>query len=552
MGCLDVSMDGKLCDSEGHCLSGYVCDPVTNQCIRPSDAGDLSDGDGGLPDGSDADGSDGDGGDLSDGGADLSVEGPMLSDPFGDGTTFAYLFAYRGQIYLGPSADGRGALRMWPDGSSPEEISFSIAGDQVASGTTSANNSDAPYSSIGYPDCSPNSPQCGPDNENGRGLFSSGTVHGEPCLLMGGSKTNGHLDYIYFTRDSDTALDWQYVDLSENTGPATKSFSQLHIFGDRAYLGFPDSGGKRPYLLNLMDWPGPGMAGLDPAQNGNGNAACDPAIHGSCFLAAHLMPHIGNDGDPPNHHSPLGIDFIGDFGDRLYLGNNGGLIRSTTAVPLDYASHPEHWVPILPSAAAYGNYSAHATALEFEIRPGDRAWSGLVEYRGRVYLARNVETADGGRAAQLWRCDPSIQAGPPPASASACDPDDWSLIAANSQPPTDLSQFDRPENTAISLLAVNGNWLYLGFDNATDGISLYRSKAPDPLSLADFQGDQACSAADIGCQGLGGPGLGDPSNNQQILAHLSLDFEGRSWLFFLAGSPTGPLRVYRHGDPTSP
>ncbi|MBW2704338.1 MAG: hypothetical protein JRF33_26265, partial [Deltaproteobacteria bacterium] len=54
------------------------------------------------------------------------------------------------------------------------------------------------------------------------------------------------------------------------------------------------------------------------------------------------------------------------------------------------------------------------------------------------------------------------------------------------------------------------------------------------------------------CQGLGGPGLGDPSNNQQILDHLSLDFEGRSWLFFLAGSPTGPLRVYRHGDPTSP
>ena len=47
--CADSAiLSGKLCDEEGRCLEGYVCDPVTNRCI-PEDQ--LPDGDGGLPDG---------------------------------------------------------------------------------------------------------------------------------------------------------------------------------------------------------------------------------------------------------------------------------------------------------------------------------------------------------------------------------------------------------------------------------------------------------------------------------------------------------------------
>ena len=474
-------------------------------------------------------------------------DGPLLVDPFADETSFGYLFAYRGRVHLGPSQDGRGAMRMWPDGSSPELIDFRIVGDQVPTGTTSGNRSDPPYPSIGQPDCGINSPDCGPDNENGRGLFASSTVDGQPWLIIGGSKSNGHLDYVYVTADSDSRLDLQYVDLSMITGPATRTFSEIHVFGPRAYMGFPDTGGKRPYLLNLMNWPIPGTAGLEPAQNGNTDIACDPAIHDACFLAANLMPYIGTDGDPSNDHPVVGIDLIADFSDRLYLGNNGGLVRSTTNEPLDYANYPEHWVHTVPSASEYVLFASHASDLESALRPRDKAWSGMVEFQGRIYLARNVETGEGGRAAQLWRCDPSIQTTPPPASATDCDPDDWSLIAANTQGTAGLTQFNNPENNAISLLAVNGNKLYVGFDNAMVGVTLYSSSALDPLLPEDFEGASGCTAGGADCQSLGGQGFGDPGNIQ-IIDHVSIDFAGRSYLYIMVGDQNGLLKVYRSKD----
>ncbi len=57
--CVDSSMlSGKLCDQEGRCLPGYVCDPATNRCVPegqlPDGDGDEDgnrDEDGGLPDG---------------------------------------------------------------------------------------------------------------------------------------------------------------------------------------------------------------------------------------------------------------------------------------------------------------------------------------------------------------------------------------------------------------------------------------------------------------------------------------------------------------------
>lgn len=47
--CADSAiLSGKLCDQEGRCLEGYVCDPATNRCVTEDQ---LPDGDGGLPDG---------------------------------------------------------------------------------------------------------------------------------------------------------------------------------------------------------------------------------------------------------------------------------------------------------------------------------------------------------------------------------------------------------------------------------------------------------------------------------------------------------------------
>jgi hypothetical protein len=479
-------------------------------------------------------------GDLSD--------GPVMVDPFSDGTGFSYIFGHRGRVTLGPSADGRGALRLWPDGSEPELMEFRFASDVNPVGTISSNQSDPPFHSIGAPGCTPNSPDCGPDNEDGSGLFSSGLSGSTEWLLIGGSKNNGHLDYIYLTSDSDRVLDLRYVDLSGSTGPATRSFSRLHVSDQRAYLGFPDSGGKRPYFVAILAWPSLADVGLDPLQNGDDGDPCDPVVHGACYLDANHMPYIGSNGDPRNNHWVLGIDFLADFNGRLYLGNNGGLVRATTSDPLDYSNHPDHWVATVPTAPEYALYDSIATTKSSDLEPADRAWPSMAIFHGRVYLARNVAWAAGEGGAQLWRCDPTIQDGPPPASASDCDPDDWSLIAPNTEGLPALSQFNDPDNTAISLLTVNGGYLYVGFDNPVDGIGLYRTNVADPLKVDDFEGLAACSAQEIDCPGLGGHGFGDPTENLRFIDDLSIDFEDHSYLYVLVSGPSGRLRVYRTRD----
>ena len=49
----EPSLWGKACDEEGRCLSGYVCDPTTNRCVRPGDLQDGGDASDGEPDGGD-------------------------------------------------------------------------------------------------------------------------------------------------------------------------------------------------------------------------------------------------------------------------------------------------------------------------------------------------------------------------------------------------------------------------------------------------------------------------------------------------------------------
>ena len=70
---------------------------------------------------------------------------------------------------------------------------------------------------------------------------------------------------------------------------------------------------------------------------------------------------------------------------------------------------------------------------------------------GYTNQAFPTEIADECRAI-LWK-------------ATQCDPGDWSLIAANSSGDTQLSQFNNPNNTHISLLAATQTHLYVGFDN---------------------------------------------------------------------------------------
>jgi hypothetical protein len=112
-----------------------------------------------------------------------------------------------------------------------------------------------------------------------------------------------------------------------------------------------------------------------------------------------------------------------------------------------------------------------------------------------------------------------------------------------------LTQFNNPNNAAISLLAATSTQLYVGFDNSVDGIVVFRSALAAPSTRGDFEGQQACSAADhpATCAGLGGNGL-DGVSNTRIFHGVSLTFAATDYVYLAAGDGTSGLRVYRMRD----
>ncbi len=424
----------------------------------------------------------------------------VADDPFGDGTAFSFVAGYAGQIYMGPAADGTGAVRFNGDGSGLELVSFSFAADTTGNATRNA--SAAPYPSIGRTGCTPDTAECGPDNEDGRGLFASGVVAGTEFLVVGGSRSGGDLDYVYMTSSTATTLAFRYVDLSAEQGPQTRGYSAMHVFANRLYMGFPDTGGERPYMHALINAPpDPGLDGVNNTDFVN--------------LEADNIPGL----QTPNNAI---VDSFTDFGNRLYLANSGAWIRSNTDTPDEaQGTMAADWEVITPSDAAFSAKTSVSTAKIADIEPADKAVPQMAVFGGRVYAARN--TTDGP---QLWRCDPETTA-----PAGDCDAGDWSLIATNSTGDTLLSQFDDPNNAVVSMLVATNSHLYVGFDNAASGIALYRTDT-DPLTSDDFSR-------------VGSPGLLGDTSVTRIFDARAIDVSEQRLLYIVAGSGASGVKVFR-------
>ncbi len=461
--------------------------------------------------------------------ADSCVDFWGILDPFGDGTAFSFVFEHAGRVWLGPRQDGTGAMNMLPDGTDIQSSSFSFFEDVF--GNSHRNSCGAPcppYPSIGRAGCTPNTAQCGPDNENGRGLFASGTLGGVPWLVVGGARGPGDLDYVYLTQDAGSVLEFSYLDMNNLLGPNTRGISAMHVFNDQLYIGFPDTGGNRPYLILVLDLPSPPGVYLF----GNDGSPCDPWIDDACNLDGTDLPGVGGSA------STSIIDVIADFNDRLYVANNGGIVRATVLDPLNYDDFDTHWIEVTPVAAAYGNHPSLETDKTAELEPADKAVPAMVPFGGRLFVARNTD--DGP---QLWACMPDIVSGPTPATAVDCDPGDWQLVAPNSA--GTLTQFNNSANTRITLLEANADFLYLGFNNTAEGFALFRTGDPWAMARDDFEGQGGCSAEQYpdSCSPIAGHGLGQATNTR-IFDSLIVDDGGKPKLFLAVGDGTSAVRVY--------
>jgi hypothetical protein len=107
------------------------------------------------------------------------------------------------------------------------------------------------------------------------------------------------------------------------------------------------------------------------------------------------------------------------------------------------------------------------------------------------------------------------------------------LVAANGQGDGELSQFDNPDNTRLTLLAVNGGHLYVGFDNAVEGVQLYRSVAGAPASRSDFTAQT----------------LGQAPLQTRFGEAATVGTGGQGFLYVpVSGGPGTPVRLYRQRD----
>jgi hypothetical protein len=447
----------------------------------------------------------------------------LASNPFGDGTAFAQLAALGGQLLVGPRGDGTGAVSMNPDGTGALALAFDFPRDLVAAGTRSSNTwAGAPtFPSIGAAGCAPNSAACGPDNENGRGLFTSGTIAAAEWLAVGGSLGSGQYAYLYLAPAAASPVAFRYVDLSQVALTQGTGLTAFHVFHDVAYLGIEGVG--RPMLLALRSTPG--APGLDAAV---GTDVVD--------LQLDLMPGLGASGTPRNPATYVTVDAIASFADRLYLANNGGFIRTTTAAPGGYQASPGDWSPCTPADAAYAALASATTGKRTDLEPGDRAVPQMAAWNGRLYAARNTTAGP-----QLWACDPAAGGDP-----GQCDPGDWSLVAPDGA--TGLTRLGDPDNARVTLLVATPGHLWMGFDNAVEGIQLYRAASAAPAAAGDFEGDAGCVAGQAGCRGLGGGGLGSPTGNTRIFDARAFTFQGTTHLYLTTGNGTGPVAVFRIQD----
>jgi hypothetical protein len=456
----------------------------------------------------------------------LDEAAEVVGDPFGDGTTFSFVFAYDGHVFLGPSGDGRGVVRCAPDGTGCASFAFTFAYDTTglvgATQTGISRNVPPlgcaqPVTTLGAgPYCNPDNTLptacfCGPDFESGRGMFGSfrlGAAQDEWLVAMGRNKKAGELNYAYMTRSTGTPLAFSYVDLYVAMAPeaAIENVVSLAALDDRVYFGLQVENVPGPRVAVLNRLPAP--PGLDAVSDADAFAMTFP---GTAIAEADTITQV---------------DAMLGFEGRLFVANRRAVIVSRTGTPSAPGGASE-FEDCTPTA----DWAATGIALypaKLDVIPANKGVTALAAWAGRLYLARNTRAA----VPELWVFTPRRDGQTGAFLGCAADRSDWRRIA---------TRFDVATRTHATALFASDRFLYYGLDDATAGVALFRTASPAPQAEADFTGRQGCTAP---CTPLGGAGLGDPANRRFFDAR-ALDFGAADQVWATVGDGASAVRVYR-------
>ncbi|WP_082280828.1 Ig-like domain-containing protein [Leptospira kirschneri] len=379
------------------------------------------------------------------------MDGPIVSDPFGDGSDFGSLVDYNNQIYLGPNVKGNQASRFNYDGTFPESIFFSFTKDKNATNRASSRDGGIPvpnYVTIGHTSCTLSTADittgCGPDNEDGRGVFATGSLNKKSHIFIAGSKPR-RFNYLYYSSDTDTNLNFKYISMGKITGLATAGTSSIAVLDDRIHVGFA----KRNQNLNAPDFGKITFNTSDSKRCTFGNN-CDASdgYRGNRFRIDR-MPYFGGGSEdlvgsekqkikfrrgslditpgPIVHKTKVnvkenrlnklnnssinwgyyvGIDSLFVFKEKLYAANggfpnslhNGSIIRSTgtNPSPCEGINRCSSWKDTAPRSNPKWHNSPHNNWFSLELTkyrdliPADKAFSQFAEFNGRLYVTRTI------------------------------------------------------------------------------------------------------------------------------------------------------------------
>ncbi|MCB1157113.1 MAG: hypothetical protein KDK45_06380, partial [Leptospiraceae bacterium] len=225
---------------------------------------------------------------------------------------------------------------------------------------------------------------------------------------------------------------------------------------------------------------------------------------------------------------------------------NGGFIRSTNNAPTNCTSSAcSDWVDITPNSTDYKKYFSIGLEKLTDLIPANKPIPGATEFQGKLFVIRNAcmqalwdnscafssNCSDdmlcpaGQEVPQLWKCDPGLSG-----NANECDSGDWTLVAQNSS--TGKTNFGDTNNNKITMVAGNGDYLYVGFDNVSTGIEVWRTNVTNPSLESDFSQ-------------IGGDGFGSGTNITEIYDHVSLNNGSVYYLYLSIGKNSVPVRVHR-------
>ncbi|MCP4179751.1 MAG: hypothetical protein GY756_18485 [bacterium] len=132
----------------------------------------------------------------------------------------------------------------------------------------------------------------------------------------------------------------------------------------------------------------------------------------------------------------------------------------------------------------------------------------------------------------------------------------WTLVAeAGSSGRTDMSGntaankcgdspnkcIDNWGNTHISLLEMNGDYMYIAYDNNEYGLNIWR------VDMSGVTSGTAPSESEFQLLSPGF-GLGNSSEFTRIFWHLSYNDGGKDFLTIIAGNGVDPIKIFRTGN----